>query len=324
MTNKPKLLGIGCTGSLGRTLLAEFNQEYDITVFSRDETKHSLINKMFPMVNGIIGDVRDRDAVCSAIIKTRPNVVINAAALKIVPLAEVVVSEVVKTTISGTENVAYCLMQYAGMTNTEIPIRSVNISTDKSTQAVNVYGAAKFIAERAHLRYNSSSVVSTVVKYGNVLESANSLIPLIKKRFSEGLDITITHPEMTRFFLTLPASAQLIRRALQDKEGGKIFIPKIKSARIVDVVELFRNYYQLPESHVKIGKVRPGEKMHECLISQEELYRTEDVGDVYQIHDILRTDLDLHDRSTPLTSGDADILMGRDELTQFLTANGIL
>ncbi len=311
-----KMLIFGGTGSLGKELISHFVDEYQVYVFSRDEAKHVVVKQLFPQVKSLIGDVRDRDAVFGSILKVKPDVIINAAALKNVPEVEEVPMEGIKTSLMGTENIVLAAKQLG------LQCKVLSVSTDKACHPVNAYGMAKALQERLHVRSNGDGMVCNAVRYGNVLESRGSLIPLLKQRFKDDATVNITHKDMTRFFLTLEASVDLIKTALADTEGGKIFIPIIKAARIVDVVDVFREYYNRGTEKINYTQVRPGEKIDEMLICREELSRTERVGDVFVIHDILTTK-QYADLDEELSSGTASVLLGREELKSFLMDNGI-
>ncbi len=311
-----KMLIFGGTGSLGKELISHFVDEYEVFVFSRDEAKHVTVKQMFPQVKSLIGDVRDRDAVFGSILKVKPDVIINAAALKNVPEVEEVPMEGIKTSLIGTENIVLAAKQLG------LKCKILSVSTDKACHPVNAYGMAKALQERLHVRSNGDGMVCNAVRYGNVLESRGSLIPLLKQRFKDDAQVNITHKDMTRFFLTLEASVELIKTALADDEGGKIFIPIIRAAKITDVVDVFREHYNRSSEKIKFTQVRPGEKIDEMLICREELSRTERVGDVFVIHDIL-TDKQFSDLNDELSSGSASVLLSREELVEFLKKHGI-
>lgn len=318
--DKPSILVLGGTGSLGKTLVGQLVEKNKVYVFSRDEAKHVIIKGMYPEVNSIMGDIRDRDSVFSAILRSKPDIIINAAALKNVPEVEESPMEGIKTSIIGTENLINAAKVYQLSSNK--PMKLLTISTDKATKPSTSYGMAKALQERLHTRLNSEGIICNAVRYGNVLESRGSLIPLLKQRLPAGDPVFITHPEMTRFFLTLKSSVDLIHRALADEEGGKIFIPIIRSAKIVDVVDVFREHYGVSKDQVKPSRIRPGEKIDEMLICREELQRTQLDGDVYVIHDVL-SDKVFNDITEEYHSGTASALLSREELISFLKENGV-
>jgi len=314
-----RMLVFGGTGSLGKALLNNLLYDYDIYVFSRDEAKHVVIKSMYPKVKSIIGDIRDKAAVLNAIIKVKPSVIINASALKNVPEVEDVPMEAIKTSLIGTENLNNAVKLF-NLYNS-IPIKVLTISTDKACKPVNSYGMAKALQERLHIRCNGDGLVCNAVRYGNVLESRGSLIPLIKQRFKENREVFITHKDMTRFFLTLDSSVNLIKKALEDNEGGKIFVPVVRSAKIEDIMDVYCSFYKKDNSFIKKSKIRPGEKINEILVSFEELSRTERLDNVFVIHDIF-TDKVFSDLNEELSSGSKDVLLSKEELIKFLTING--
>ena len=315
------MLIIGGTGSLGKSLIRHFIKDYNISVFSRDEAKHVVIKQMYPEVKSLIGDIRDRDAIFNALLRSIPDVIINAAALKNVPEVEEVPMEGIKTSLIGTDNLISAIRNYA--IAEPWPLKVLSVSTDKAAKPVNSYGMSKALQERLHIRANSPNLICNAVRYGNVLESRGSLIPLIKERFSNGQSVCITHPQMTRFFLTLDRSVDLIKTALEDNEGGKIFVPNIRSAKISDIVEIFRDFYCRDKSQISITGIRPGEKIDEILISQEELLRTKVYKDTFVIHDILSKDI--HNEVTEeFSSGSSKVLLTKEELTCFLAECGLL
>jgi UDP-glucose 4-epimerase len=208
--------------------------------------------------------------------------------MKQVPLCEENPHEAILTNIIGSENVAKVSAEYSRIYPTR-RIKILSISTDKSCKPVNLYGMTKAIQERIHLKGNNGkSNIHNCVRYGNVLESTGSVIPIFKERINSDLNLNVTHNQMTRFLLSLAEAVDLIFKALNDEDGGKIFIPKIKSAKIYDVAEMLIKVSGKKLQIVETG-IRPGEKIHEILISEEELTRTEDSGDVYIVHDIFST-----------------------------------
>jgi UDP-glucose 4-epimerase len=313
-----KMLIFGGTGSLGKSLISHFIDEYEVYVFSRDEAKHVAVKQLFPKVRSLIGDVRDRDAVFNAILKVKPDIIINAAALKNVPEVEEVPMEGVKTSLMGNENITISTKQIG------LKCKVLMVSTDKAAKPINSYGMAKALQERLHIRSNGDGMVCNAVRYGNVLESRGSLIPLLKQRLQLGEEVFITHKDMTRFFMTLNSSVELIKTALADDEGGKVFIPVIRSARIVDVVDVIREAYSGNPANVKFSQIRPGEKIDEVLICKEEFLRTEKVGNVFVIHDILSDKKFPAECAEEYTSGSSQSLLTREELVKFLAETGII
>jgi len=266
----------GGTGSLGHALtkyiLANYNPE-SIIVYSRDEHKHEAMAKDIPdrRVHHFIGDVRDRARLTRAFKKT--DVVIHAAALKIVPLGEQEPIEFVKTNILGAINVIDAALDCRVS-------KVVALSTDKACNPINLYGSTKLCSDKLFLSANNYSTNAgptfNVVRYGNVMGSRGSVIPLFRRQQSEGV-VTITHPEMTRFMINMEQAIDLIIKALESSVGGHIYVPKIPSMNVATIAQAVA-----PDCKRKIVGIRPGEKMHEQMISEHDNYS--DHGDHYRIH----------------------------------------
>ena len=264
-------------------------------VFSRDEAKqHELRvayeHKRSPTDEIIyqnfartlefqIGDVRDPNAVAAAI--QGIDVVFNAAALKQVPTCEYFPFEAVQTNIVGAENIVRAIRNSASKVATV-----VGISTDKAVKPVNVMGMTKSIQERIFARANldSGGVRYVLARYGNVLASRGSVIPLFHDQISKGGPVTITHTGMTRFLLSLDQAVDLILLAVQDARPGETYIPRVPSARMVDLAHVLIGDREV---RVETTAIRPGEKLHEILISEEEAHRTIERDGNYVIAPIL-------------------------------------
>jgi FlaA1/EpsC-like NDP-sugar epimerase len=307
-----KYLIFGGTGSLGKVLTKKLlSLNRSVVVFSRDEAKHVVFRNLFPTVKTIIGDVRDFQAVSRAIRDVAPDVVIFASAMKNVPEAEQFPMEAVKTNVLGTENVLEAVCNRVN----QKPCYVLSISTDKATSPNTSYGFAKALQERVHLSYNAGEIICNAVRYGNVLESRGSVIPFYKERIKHNQTLPLTDESMTRFFMSLDQSVDLILDALDDKEGGKVFIPKVKSAYIKTLAEVMCDFYEIDYSKIELVGIRPGEKIHESLVSLEETFRAEDLGKNYIIHDVFTSK-----KFTDLTiqySSDT-CLMTKEELKTFL------
>ena len=209
MKNK-KIMIIGGTGALGKTLIKRYNEENNILVFSRDEHKQVKLKNTFNEIQYQIGDVKDKDSLLQAINEYEPNIVINTAALKHVPICEENPYESVKTNIIGHRNLIDCIQSSNHKIETLI-----FISTDKACKPINVYGMCKAISERLYIDYaNKQKDVKVVLcRYGNVLESTGSVIPYFKKLLESGVSsLPITDERMTRFTITLKESVELIKR----------------------------------------------------------------------------------------------------------------
>jgi len=313
-----RYLIFGGAGSLGRTLVKRL-QHCPVTIFSRDEAKHYSLQQDFPEVKSIIGNVRDYESVLSAIRDVYPDVIVNCSALKQVPACEYHPYEAVQTNIVGTHNIvkaveSLCCSIGGGTVRKK---KILSISTDKACKPVNSYGMTKALQERIHL--NGKYGIYNCVRYGNVLESTGSVIPVFKKLIEKKKALTVTHIDMTRFLLSLDQAVNLIFTALGDNEGGKIFIPKVPAAKIIDLA----NCLMPPNSKLspEITGIRPGEKLDEILVSEEELMRTEDKGDVFVIHDI-KSDKRFYDLKEEYSSK-SDVMTFK-QLEVFLGEHGVL
>ncbi len=258
------ILVTGGTGSFGQKFAEMILKNHDphaIRIYSRGELKQVEMERKFnnPKIRFLVGDVRDRNRLYRAM--NGVDIVIHAAALKHVPVCEYNPIEAVKTNTHGAENVIDAAL------DNEVE-RVVAVSTDKAVQPVNLYGATKLVAEKLFVQANAYAgkrkTRFSVVRYGNVIGSSGSVVPLFIKQRENG-EITITDERMTRFWITLEQGVQLVINALAEMKGGEIFIPKIPSTKITDLAEVLA-----PEAHRKIIGIRPGEKLHEVLITKEE------------------------------------------------------
>lgn len=272
-----RLLLTGGTGSFGRTFVQHAISKLAlerIVVFSRDELKQSEMSRSIAdeRVEYMIGDVRDADRLRWAM--QGVDWVVHAAALKQVPAAERNPSEPVKTNIVGAINLIKAAID-AGVD------KVIALSTDKAAHPANLYGATKLVSERlliaANPRRGSRGTRFSVVRYGNVVGSRGSVVPLFVEQRRSGV-ISITDPEMTRFWITLDQGVRFVSRALAGMRGGEVFVPKLPSARIVDIATAMA-----PDCRREIVGVRPGEKLHEVLITSEESVRALEFEDFYII-----------------------------------------
>jgi UDP-N-acetylglucosamine 4,6-dehydratase len=271
------ILITGGTGSFGRkctqTLLA-MGPPAKLIIFSRDELKQYEMQQQFnlPCMRYFIGDVRDRDRLYRAM--TGVDVVIHAAALKQVPSCEYNPFEAVKTNILGAVNVIDAAID-CGVE------RVIALSTDKAVNPLNLYGATKLCAEKLFVQGNSYSapkgVMFSCTRYGNVVASRGSVIPLFVEQRSTGV-VTVTDKRMTRFWITLDQGVEFALRCLETMHGGEIFVPKIPSVNIMDLVEAIA-----PGCETKFTGIRPGEKIHEVLISEGEGQQTLEFPDMFVI-----------------------------------------
>jgi UDP-N-acetylglucosamine 4,6-dehydratase len=278
-----KILITGGTGSLGSALTRRLltTDVETIRIFSRDEWKQTQMEETFndKRLRFLIGDVRDKDRLSRAL--ENIDIVIHAAALKHVHVAEYNPIEAVKTNVNGAANLIEACLD----ANVETVIA---IGTDKAVSPFNTYGATKFLMERLFISANfykgNHNIRFTCVRYGNVLGSRGSIVPLFVNQIKEGKQITITDPTMTRFNISMDQALDLILRALKHKMGGVVFVPKLKAYKVGDIkdaiTELLNN-----ETKVKKIPVRPGEKYHESLISSDEIRNTYETKEDYIIFD---------------------------------------
>ena len=281
LKNKSILI-TGGTGSLGKALTSHILSKYPeirrLIIFSRDEQKQFQMaqefpNDKFPQLRYFIGDVRDQDRLVRAF--QGVNYVIHAAAMKHVHIAEYNPDECIKTNIGGAENVVEACFK----TNIE---RVVALSTDKACAPINLYGATKLTSDKLFIAANNikgeNPIRFSVVRYGNVMGSNGSVIPFfINKKKQEG-KLPITDPAMTRFNISLQGGVEMVMHALENAWGGELFVPKIPSYKIMDVAEAIG-----PECEKPIVGIRPGEKVHEEMITPSDSFYTYDLGKYYTI-----------------------------------------
>jgi UDP-glucose 4-epimerase len=298
--DKKRILITGGTGSLGkvltrRILSGQLGTPQSVVVFSRDEAKQHEMRMEYLNRRSVtedvmyhnfertlqfkIGDVRDFHSVAQAL--TNVDIVFNAAALKQVPACEYFPYEAVRTNIEGAENIVRAIKELRLNIETVVAI-----STDKACKPTNVMGMTKAIQERIFLTANIDCLKTrfVAVRYGNVLASRGSVVPLFLDQIEAGGPITLTDKKMTRFLLTLDQAVDTVFEAMQFAEAGETYIPKIKAALIVDIVNALVGKKKI---EVKETGVRPGEKLHEVLVSQEESLRTISRGDYFAIKSIL-------------------------------------
>lgn len=270
-----KILITGGTGSFGKMAVREL-LKYNIAevrVFSRDEEKQLDMSRQIcdKRVKFIIGNIRDYDALNEA--TKNVDILYHAAALKIIPVCEEFPRESLKTNLLGTLNVKdSCLVNV-------VP-KCIFVNTDKAVQPVNVYGACKMVAEKIWVLNQTEYCRFSSVRYGNVIGSRGSVIPFFKQLIADLQPIPITDVRMTRFLLTLKRAIKAVVYATEHMCGGEVFVPKLSSCKILDLVTVMAsNSYP-----TKIIGTRPGEKIHEVLISEEEFRRTEELDRYYVIH----------------------------------------
>lgn len=282
MLDGKSILVTGGTGSFGqaftRMALAQYAGIRRLVILSRDELKQFEMQQhyprdRFPQLRFFLGDVRDVDRLRRAM--EGVDVVIHAAALKQVPAAEYNPFECIKTNVLGAQNVIDACFD-SGVT------RVVALSTDKAAAPINLYGATKLCSDKLFVAANNMRgtrpIRLAVVRYGNVIGSRGSVIPVFQQRASSGLPLLITDPRMTRFSISLQQGVEIVMRALELMEGGEIFVPKIPSYRILDVAEAVA-----PGQPVEVIGMRPGEKLHEEMITTTDAPNTIEYADHYEI-----------------------------------------
>lgn len=272
------VLVTGGTGSFGKKftkILLEEQQPKKVIIFSRDELKqHEMQVDGFndERLRYFIGDVRDRERLVRAMHGV--DVVVHAAALKQVPACEYNPMEAIKTNIMGTANVVEAALD-AGV------VKVLTVSTDKAVSPANLYGATKLAAEKLTIQSNAyaggSATRFSCVRYGNVVGSRGSVVPLFLKQRSNG-KITITDERMTRFWLSLEQGVRFVIHCIEQMEGGEVFVPKIPSTKVTDLARAIA-----PDAKLEIIGIRPGEKLHEMLISEDEARHTVELEKMFVV-----------------------------------------
>ena len=272
------ILVTGGTGSFGKKFVEIILNEYHpakLIVFSRDELKqHEMRVGGFdhPSLRYFIGDVRDVDRLRRAMHGV--NIVVHAAALKQVPACEYNPMEAVKTNILGSSNVIEAALD-AGVE------KVLALSTDKAVNPVNLYGATKLAAEKLFVQSNAyaggMATRFSCVRYGNVVGSRGSVVPIFLQQRSNG-HLTVTDPRMTRFWLTLEQGVRFVIRRIEQMRGGEVFVPKIPSMNLADLAKAIA-----PEAQLEFVGIRPGEKLHEVLISEDEARGTVELEDMFVV-----------------------------------------
>ncbi|OUU26106.1 MAG: UDP-N-acetylglucosamine 4,6-dehydratase (inverting) [Verrucomicrobia bacterium TMED44] len=266
MLNDKSILITGGTGSFGQKFVRSVLERYSpkrVIVYSRDELKQYEMKEHKDFQNSalrfFLGDVRDRERLYLAMRDV--DFVIHAAALKQVPAAEYNPHEFIKTNVDGATNIVEAALR-AGVQ------KVVALSTDKAVNPVNLYGATKLCSDKVFIAANSyagdAGTTYSVVRYGNVVGSRGSVVPLFAKQRGEGT-LTITNPEMTRFLITLQKGVDFVLESLENMVGGELFVPKIPACSVSDIANVIA-----PESKWNVIGMRPGEKMHEILIPEDE------------------------------------------------------
>ncbi len=269
MFNNKNILITGGTGSFGKAFVKKVLKNYKpkkLVVFSRDELKQfemmqEFPKKKFPNLRFLLGDVRDAHRLKIAL--RNINIVVHAAAQKHVEAAEYNPQECIKTNIQGAENLVYACIE----NKVE---KVIALSTDKAVNPINLYGATKLVSDKIFISGNYISgeqkTIFSVVRYGNVLNSRGSVIPFFRKLLLEKKDfLPITHKDMTRFILSLDDGVEFVMQSFQKMYGGEIFVPKIPSIRIIDLIKALNSNIK-----IKVIGIKPGEKLYEVLCPKDE------------------------------------------------------
>jgi FlaA1/EpsC-like NDP-sugar epimerase len=339
MLKDKRVVVTGGTGSLGKVLVrrllsGEVGLPAQIVVFSRDEAKQHSMRLAFQhkraatdeviyhnfeqLLQFRIGDVRDPHSVASAL--RDADVVFNAAALKQVPSCEYFPFEAVQTNVVGAENIIRVIREG------RLPVETVvGVSTDKACKPVNVMGMTKAVQERLFVRANldGGDTRFVCVRYGNVLASRGSVIPLFHEQIRRGGPVTITTPDMTRFLLSLEQAVDTVFAAVRGGRRGETYIPRVPSAKVTDVAAALVGDREV---ETRVTGIRPGEKVHEILVSEEEAYRTVERGDYYVIRPMLPELLDDGEKGEPIGReySSADGLMTREQVAGLLEEHKLM
>lgn len=314
MENK-KILLIGGTGALGKTLIKKYQNNNYIRIFSRDEHKQVHLQSVdwinSSNISFMIGDVKDKNSIEAAINEFKPHIIINTAALKHVPICEANPYESVNVNIKGHQNLLECVSRSTHKIETLI-----YVSSDKACKPINVYGMCKAISERLYIEFakKQNNIKVCLVRYGNVLESTGSVIPYFKQLLNNNAKyLPITDFRMTRFLLTLEEAVNLIEWSYQTPEShGCIAIPKVESFKIEDIAKTLIQHYKGDENSIPLKQIgiRPGEKLHEEMISSEEWMKT------IELENYLITDNFIKEEAKSYNSFDA--LMSKNNVYPFL------
>jgi len=280
MFNNKVLLITGGTGSFGNAVLKRFldSSIAEVRIFSRDEKKQDDMRKKFAndKIKFYLGDVRDVESLRPAM--RGVDYVFHAAALKQVPSCEFYPMQAVKTNVIGTENVLETAIEYGVE-------RVICLSTDKAVYPINAMGISKAMMEKIVVAKSreSGKTCICVTRYGNVMASRGSVIPLFLNQIKRGVPLTVTDPHMTRFMMTLDDAVDLVMYAFQNGQSGDVFVQKSPSVTIGILVEALKSLMDVSDHSVNVIGTRHGEKLYEALLSREELAASQDLGDYYKV-----------------------------------------
>ncbi|MGE9313501.1 polysaccharide biosynthesis protein [Niabella sp. CJ426] len=282
MYKNRKLLITGGTGSFGNEVLSQFldTDIQEIRIFSRDEKKQDDMRLHYnnSKLKFYLGDIRDYNSINLAM--KGVDFVFHAAALKQVPSCEFFPIEAVKTNILGAENVLTSAME----NNIS---KVVVLSTDKAVYPINAMGISKAMMEKLMVaksrNLHGSGNMFCATRYGNVMGSRGSVIPLFIKQIKEGKNVTVTHPDMTRFMMSLNQSVELVKFAFENAKPGDIFVQKSPASTVLTIAQALIKIFDSPKTAIDVIGIRHGEKMHETLCNAEEMAKSEDMGNFYRI-----------------------------------------
>ncbi len=281
MVSGRRILITGGTGSFGRTAARRFLDldAAEVRILSRDEAKQEVMRRTFadPRLTFLIGDIRDRRSMEEA--ASGAEIIFHAAALKQVPACEDNPDQAIMTNVLGSQNVIDAAVSQG-------VARVVCLSTDKAVQPVNVMGMTKALMERLvrarARRLDGGSPILSCVRYGNVLYSRGSVVPLFVEQATAGAALTVTQPDMTRFLIRLDEAVRLVEQALTDGEPGDIFVLRSPAATVADIAEGVRRLFR-SDAEIRTVGIRPGEKVHEVLVTREELASAESRADSFRL-----------------------------------------
>jgi UDP-N-acetylglucosamine 4,6-dehydratase len=301
--------GTGTFGQAFTNFLLKKSEIKKICIFSRGEAKQHEMKQKFnsQKIKYIIGDVRDKERLCSVLRMNNIHYIIHAAAQKHVPSCENNITEAINTNIIGTQNIV----------NSSIDCgieKVIAISTDKAVNPINVYGVTKAIMEKLIIHGNTySNTRFSCVRYGNVMNSRGSVISIWKKSVKEKKDFTLTDKRMTRFWLTISQAVDFVCNSFNLMEGGEIFIPKLPSMNLLDLAKAIDKNYRF-----KITGIRPGEKLHEILINQYEAMRTIEFKNYYIIYPEVKPMANMLDIGFVYSSNNNENVIEVDEMRRIL------
>lgn len=317
--SKARILIFGGTGSLGQALISRLVENNTLMVYSRDEAKHWTLRNRFnhPNLLSAVGDIRDANRVERVTLEFQPTMIIMAAALKQVDTCETAPLESIQTNIMGINNIVSTVERHSkdlkGLSTVMM------VSTDKACAPVNVYGMCKAIAERVVTSsgHETDGPKFVGVRYGNVLESRGSIIPLFRHQAENAPAFTLTHPDMTRFVMTLDQSIDLILATASRADTGEIWLPRLRSMAIGDLADIFSERYGKPVNTIGM---RPGEKLHEALINETESVRIVEDGEHFR----MRAAHSTIEHNPPVFGYQSnDDVMSKDELQSYLESLAI-